>query len=127
MSKIGSFSENTVFYDTKLNHMVFDIFRGARALICLFPYGLTVICTKVWELSAGNFQVEKSMELGAQNAQLAGNAKMVQRICRVFEKLRESYQELRKSCKNPEALILNPHRKALELYTESDYSQEAQP
>ena len=33
MSKIGSFSENTVFCDTKLNHMFFDIFLGARTLI----------------------------------------------------------------------------------------------
>ena len=98
MSKIGSFSENTVFCDTKLNHMVFDIFRGARALICLFPFGSTVICTKVWELSAGNFHAKKNMELRTQNAQLAGCAKMVQRICRVFDKLRENYQEFGKKC-----------------------------
>ena len=33
MSKIGSFSENNVFCDTKLNHVFFDIFLGARMLI----------------------------------------------------------------------------------------------
>ena len=62
---------------------------------------MTLICTKVWELSAGNFHVKKTMELRAQNAQLAGGAKMVQRICKVFDELRESYQELKKSCENP--------------------------
>ena len=41
------------------------------------------------------------MELRAQNAQLAGGAKMMQRICSVFDKLRESYQEPEKSCENP--------------------------
>ena len=52
--------------------------------------------------SMGAFNWEfKTMELRAQNAQLAGGAKMVQRICRVFDELRESYQELKKSCENP--------------------------
>ena len=55
-----------------------------------------MICTKVWELSAGNFHVKKTMELRTQNAQLVGGPKMMQRICRVFDKLRGSYQEFGK-------------------------------
>ena len=90
MSKIGSFSENTVFCETKLNRVFFDIFTGAPMLIGLFSYSLTLICTKIWELSVENFHVEKNMELRVQNAQLAGGPKMIQRICGVFDKLRGS-------------------------------------
>ena len=67
MSKIGYFSENTVFCDTKLNHVFFDSFLGARTLICLFSCSLTLICTKVWELSAGKLVVNKTY--GAQSSE----------------------------------------------------------
>ena len=62
MSKIESFSENTVFCVTKLNHACFVIFPGARMLIWLLSWSLTVICTKVWELWTGNLCVNKKYE-----------------------------------------------------------------
>ena len=73
MSKIGSFSENTVFYVTKLNHSVLHHFPGAWMLIWLLSCSSTAICTNVWELSAGNFRVKKSVELRTRNAQLPCN------------------------------------------------------
>ena len=67
MSKIGSFSENTVFCDTKLNHSVLHHFPRARMLIWLFYCSLTLIYIKVWELSAGKLVVNK--KYGAQSSE----------------------------------------------------------
>ena len=70
MSKIGSFSENIVFYVTKLNHSVLRHSPGARMLILPFSCSIVVNCIKVVELSTGIFYVKKIMELRTQNAQL---------------------------------------------------------
>ena len=67
MSKIGSFSENLVFCDTKLKQSVLHQFPGARTLIWLLSCSLTLICTKVWELSAGKLVVNK--RYGAQSSE----------------------------------------------------------
>ena len=73
MSKIGSFSENIVFYVTKLNHGVLHHFPGARMLIWPFSCSIVINCIKVWKLSAGNFRVKKNVELRTRNAQLPCN------------------------------------------------------
>ena len=66
MSKIRSFSENTVFYVTKLSHIVLDHFPRARMLIWLFYCSIMINCIKVWELSAGKLAVDK--KYGAPNS-----------------------------------------------------------
>ena len=71
MTKIRSFSENTVFYATKLNHSVLHHFPGARTLIWLLSCSLTVIYTKVWELWTGNLCVNK--KYGAQNSKCSAS------------------------------------------------------
>ena len=71
MTKIGFFSENTVFCVTKLNHTVLHHFPGARMLIWLLSCSLTLICTKVWELWTGNLCVNK--KYGAPNSKCSAS------------------------------------------------------
>ena len=82
-------------------------------VFCHFLWSSNVNLTFFLELdndlhkSMGAFNWEfKTMELRAQNAQLAGGPKMIQRICGVFDKLRESYQKLQKLCISPGARML---------------------
>ena len=71
MSKIVSFSENNLFYVTKLNHSVLHHFPRARTLIWFFSCSMTVICAKLWELSVGKLIVNK--RYGAQNSKCSAS------------------------------------------------------
>ena len=71
MSKIGSFSENIVFYVTKLNHRVLHHFLVARTSIWCFSCSLSLICIKVWELWTGNLCVNK--KYGAPNSKCSAS------------------------------------------------------
>ena len=61
--KIDTFSENIVFYVSKLNHYFYVTFRGAQSLICRVPRSLIRNIHKIVELRAGNGQPKKVMEL----------------------------------------------------------------